>query len=230
MNRKFGITVAVALTIASVSIVGVIVGVVLHEEETFLRTCLPQTEGNELLTSVHEDHCPVVHWEESDFPLCVVTRVLKGANPPPEFRRSVSDAISSVNGNFKRKIFLLNGQGKCATQNPAVAIYGGQPHERHWFEAAGHVTFGRMKSTGRIFSEVYVGNTPSDGVLHYVLMHELGHVLFLAHDEYPSSIMYHEVGDPFFLTKNLKSVLAIQHFSDTDVAAVLEQYPNLPSL
>lgn len=227
-SKRFWITVVIAAVIAVISVVGILFGVLFHKEETFLLTCLPETEGNDLFTSIHEDHCPVVSWEDNAFPLCVYVENTR--NRPTGFLDSLEGAISAVNAEFKRKIFLPGWDESCLRgENPYVSVFSGMPYERHWFEKAGHVAFRRERRDGRLRAAIYVGNTPSDGVLHYVLMHELGHVLFLKHDEYRSSIMHPGVGDPFFFSTP-GSVLEVQHFSDTDVAAIQEQYPNLSKL
>jgi len=92
------------------------------------------------------------------------------------------------------------------------------PYEQGWFEKAGYVEH-RLDPDGALSAEAYIGNTGSITELNWVLLHELGHVIFLAHDDFETSVMYYQSGEPDF-----SSVLNIAHFTDHDVAATKAIY------
>lgn len=198
MKVKHVITVVAALVVAVVVVVLLIVGISTHEEGGLLHPCF----GAPGEIATYDDACPEKRW--SDTPILVGTDEL-------EYTERLRRAVKQANQELRMELFRLSA-------NEAVVDFQfNVPHERGWFEAAGWVQH-RVAANGSLEATVLVGNTGSDQELHYVLMHELGHVLFLDHDDFAASIMHTKIGNLEF--EGAGSTLRVPHFTDHDRALI----------
>ncbi len=127
-----------------------------------------------------------VRWSKSQFPLSVTTSSrgerTKDAN--------VAEAISNVNSQMGFRAFVLWSAD--ADKDPAVQVALDVPAERGWMDAGGDVRFNRA-STGVLSAAVRTCNAGDIATLHKVLVHEFGHVLGLAHDDFEDSAMWPDI-------------------------------------
>lgn len=166
-------------------------GVATHDEPGLLRVCrigdravyVDELEGEEPATCADALE---LRWPREAVPLAV--RVFHGAiengTPPAEELRVVEAAVADFNSQVGFELFALDrgleGPVDVSLVLGAAAELGDPPGEcRH-----------RLRGDGRATSAtVVVRNVPDDATLFRVLLHELGHLAGLAHDDWTGSMM-----------------------------------------
>ena len=198
-RRNLIIGLAIGIPVLVAAIVLLVVGVTTHEEGEFLYPCF-DSSGE---IDHYGDDCQERVW---DAPIKVGTGMAA-------YSKALDRAVRQANQEFGIELFEVS-------QEPMVEFIFNVPHEPNWFEAAGYVRH-YLDDIGRLRATVYIGNTGSDHELHWVLMHELGHVVFLEHDDFPASTMYY-----FVREQDFSSVLNTAHFTDHDSEAIRSRYPD----
>lgn len=159
-----------------------------HTEPVWLFACptvggaAEYTEPVEGSTQRACDDPQPVRWRSSDFPLTVQASSARGHLSPLD-RRVLEGALRAFNAQVGFHAFALS----LDIPFPQVSIVLHVPTEagapaatvRHWLRDDGTI----------VAAMVEVGNVPDDATLHVVLLHEAGHVVGLAHDEWVGSLM-----------------------------------------
>lgn len=181
------------VTIAIVAAVLIAYGVATHEEPGLLEVCRGVNGVAIYIDEVEGDtgggNCAdaaALRWRREDIPLGVrVTHGgAEGGAPSSEELRVVELAVADLNAQVGFELFRLD-RGTGAP--PAVALVLGAPAERgdppgecrHWLRPDGFASS----------AAVVVRNVPDDATIFRVLLHELGHVAGLAHDDWTGSMM-----------------------------------------
>lgn len=145
--------------------IGVIYGVVTHEEPT-----------------VYDSG----QWDRESFPLTVsVERYTSEGNEGAGGDNTVSNVISTVNSRLDFDAYQWAPDGEEAD----VVIVIGVPFEEGWEHPGGNFV---LSGSGSTYTRcaVLTSNTGTTEMLWLTLYHELGHCLGLEHDYYERSIMY----------------------------------------
>ncbi len=178
-NNK--ITYVVIAVLSAMAMGLLIYGALMHEEAGLMGVCFEngipkQYEPN------GADECPPVQWDRDRFPLKVFgTNARPGINyDAAGVTKSAIDAVNSRLGFDAME--WIDGQ------DADVVVTIGYPTGEGFLDAAGGDA--RLtRSDGRLLCFVRTANVSSEEMLHWVLYHELGHCLGLAHDESDQSIM-----------------------------------------
>lgn len=192
--KRWIIGIAVFATIAIAAAVLIVYGVATHDEPGLLEVCrgvngvavyVDEVEGESPQGGACADAAPL-RWRRSDVPIGVnVTHGgTEGGAPPSEELRVAELAVRDFNAQVGFELFELDdGTGA----PPDVSLVLGAPAERgdppgecrHWLRPDGFASS----------AAVVVRNVPDDATVFRVLLHELGHVAGLAHDDWTGSIM-----------------------------------------
>lgn len=137
---------------------------------------------------------PGTTWEKSKFPLAVGAAAYAG----PE-----SDAVSSVQSAIKAVNSRLGFTALALVDGPAdIVVTVGVPQESSNSSPIAYDTLAlkdaggfyrvNAETTGKhwVNCSIETSNTGTLVILHQVLIHEFGHCLGLAHDDFTLSIMY----------------------------------------
>lgn len=178
-----------------VVVILLIVGIVKHDEPTFL-----------------DD---TYSWSRAAFPLKVRGQryIVEGAERPNRSQREALDqAVDVTNQRLGFEALTWAELGSSAD----IVVDMGVPPSETWEAAGGHFA---LTGTDEEYQQcvIYTANTGTQDVLFWVLQHELGHCLGLAHDDFSRSIMY-------------RSQWTVDDFrdrpwiTDADRAAIREKY------
>lgn len=235
-----------AAVLAAVTIALVIYGNVTHSETVFLAYCVngdrieyfQDVEGADIEGtlvdagfSCERQNDPL--WTKSSFPLTVHSVSDSGGVQPEDHVswRVLKQAISDANSQFGFRVFALADR----TKGSVVQYQWGAPYtnERngkaegyvnHYYydsNAVSDLVSGRRNGDQNgLAVKVGVRDVSSDRVAYIITMHELGHVLFLGHDDYTSSVMY-----PLsFDDTNSAFLLNWTRFADADTDAIHSRF------
>lgn len=122
-------------------------------------------------------------WSHADFPIhvCASAYVDEGTVDVPEVVSRVIRTIDNRLG-FKAFAFATPSEG-CSV----VAVLG-EPVDTAWMDPGGAADIDPVRTRGTRCS-IHTANTGTTEILFYVVEHELGHCLGLAHDDWDGSIM-----------------------------------------
>lgn len=181
MKQKTMLVAAGAFSIFCLSLVAY--GVLTHREAGFIPVCW----NNNIIEYGCEENPSFIKWSH----LPVTVRVEAHTKRSADQKDGVTAANSAANVWNKQvgrdMIKIVNG--------PADAVlYWGRPSHDVTKQEGGHVQHYR-KSDASLTAEVYISNTSTVMVRHAILIHEFGHLLGLAHDNFQASPMYHSYID-----------------------------------
>lgn len=159
------------------------VAILTHEEAGLLTAC--DTPSGELN---YEGMCAPVEWEPSQFPLDVVVSTTNPhpAADPGEATRSAIDLINSRLGFTALRISSSSSSEVRIDLETAQEVGVSSMHD-----TGGSALHHREE--GHLWCEIHTWNNGTVEMLDKVLVHELGHCLGLAHDDFPDSAMYPEM-------------------------------------
>ena len=236
---NIAITVVVGLMFVG-GIIALIWGVTRHTEPVFQDVCVWNdgvyytTATNDTLSLDTDVNCSVVPgntlWTKQDFPLRIAA--YDPDNTPltadHEAWRVIDQAIIDTNTQFGFQVFERN------TEKAQVRIQWGVPYEantphgkavgfvRHSYTTLLTQDLVPREDTSERHLEALVGMRAVASIrfAYIVLMHEFGHVIFLAHDDYTASVMY-PVGNDDSTSFDSTNWT---RFTDMDVASVQQSY------
>jgi hypothetical protein len=236
-GKRLAIIMIAAVLVAAVAALGLVLyGVLTHREGGLLLVCWDRVgygataryvdEGVE--GSYEEGACErprELVWAPKQIPLTVLPSESRSGQSPrslPEddFRsRALKAAINDINGQLGFRLFKMVPPAP----GSSVFVFFGTPMETRREGAvhrppSGSVYHSRtysLESTISIRSDVEASNR----LLHLVLVHELLHVAGLAHDNYPSSIMF-----PLLHDDTTDDVMRTQHISWHDRRLLRRMY------
>lgn len=184
MNIKSKIIIISVISLVSVAIIGSIVyGVVSHTEAGLLRVCW--TSGG--AADYNQDNCSFpqeIRWQERDFPLSVSGNV--------EDSTEITSAIEIVNSQMGCELLRQVPRAQLGgLLAPRVRVTLNDTATVH-VDRVGGLTNHGMVENGDIYAAVSTFMLTNSYMTMRTLVHEFGHVLGLAHDDFRSSIMFPE--------------------------------------
>lgn len=220
-RTKLGVLLAVFGALLLSALIGIGVGLYRHTEPTFLLVCWQDDESAIYVSGIEGGNTgpcstPVeLHWHPDVLPLDVRIVALSGMAFDLNFDLEVQAtraAIRTINARLGYQALNFSlGHGD-------VLVHFGIPSElgapvadcRHF----------ALNGTGLAYrAEIRVRNVEGAIELHQVMVHELGHALGLAHDDYQGSVMYWGTGDVLW-----PESLASTWISDADAEALRNRY------
>jgi len=236
-------TIVFAVVLAIVVAVLLIVGITGHDEATFMEVCrhgdrvLYFDQGIEGERSDGEVACERTTeplWTKASFPLTVTALSHDGKvlQRDHDAWRAIDQALEDANSQFGFQAFQKVAPGSPATVTIFWGVpYGNGPAERaegyvsHFYNRDGStdlVSGNEACDSNGLCAHVGIRAIASERVSYIVLVHELGHVLFLGHDDYTASVMY-----PLsFDDSEDATIVNWTRFVDGDVDAIQERFSN----
>lgn len=186
MNTGTKIQIGVATAIAILSVSTLTYAIIMHEtgqtdEPGFMTACFNQQGLAEFDLDVCEHgNLPTgeITWEPSNIPLTVRT---SGQEPPS----SLIYAMAQINSQAGCTLLVLSDESEAD-----VIVFPNTPMSTG-DHPGGSTIFRREGDTQRSYIDIFASSAGSN-VLSKIYMHELGHVLGLAHDPWQGSIMRHQ--------------------------------------
>lgn len=222
MKRKQIIVLAVAAVIAVAAVVLLIVGLTTHRERTLLEVCwspdgragyLGDVEKNESVTCTgHEE----LVWPRKQLPITLTAvEDLEASFSLSDGDRRVKvlrQAIQNISRELGFEAFVWTP----VDTTSSIVYFGGAVNAD---PSPGHIAHRRTESG--LEADVFIRSDveSSDRLLYRVLMHELLHVLGLAHDDFQASIMF-----PVMLDDTVEGSMSAAHVTDVDRARLRELY------
>ena len=221
--RTWGLGVLVLAVIAAGFVA---YGVITHKEAGLLRVCWTGNsatyvddldgEGDKALACKHP--IPLI-WPQKQIPLSVVvldanSNVLKES---AEGSRLVRDAMDDFNLQVGKLIFEIT---KGSEEDPDVVVIWGVPSVPRAkgsdsYKVGGYVS--HTKIGGTMQAIVKIRDVSENRTAFLTVLHELGHVAALAHDDFINSLMY-----PQLVTSELTTTTA--RITDSDVRLLRTTY------
>lgn len=181
-------------TASKVMVVGVLVlilavlvllpiAILTHEESGLLTAC--DTESGSLN---YGGACYQVEWEPSQFPLDVYATT---SNPEPaaEVGEAVSSAVDLINSRLG---FTALRMSRSVSSDIRIDFETAQDVSTSAMTDPGGSALHHREESG-LWCQVRTWNNGTVELVDRVLVHELGHCLGLAHDDFSDSAMYPEV-------------------------------------
>jgi hypothetical protein len=159
-------------------------------------------------------------WEESNFPLILSTNIYTPDRSrqaiDPGTSRTAIRAAERWNDAVGQELFYVEDWVGPAGGRARIFINIGVPSEEGWMDPGGTAVI-ITESDGWQHCLIETSNSGSSEILFYVIMHELGHCLGLAHDTWEGSIMRRTQGS----AADLRDAPRI---SDHDTALLRNRY------
>jgi len=225
---NIGITVGAAV-LAAVVIFLIVWGVTHHSEGEMLQVCWTDDgRPGYIDTSQIEEGEPVngpcdrpeeLVWPQKQIPIAVTATTPDGEalGPDSDESKALAHAVSDFNSQVG--FTLLRMERELGSANAVVRL-GGAFQAGGESPPPGYVTHRRMPG-GQLRANVYIrSDVAADSrLLHVVLLHEFGHLVGLAHDDFTLSIMY-----PLSREEWGSGEMSTAHVTDRDKANLRHRY------
>lgn len=219
------------------AVIGVFIGSIIYKEGESLEVCwtnegiaIYEENSEELGIEIEKDTCERFEkysFQKEQIPITIALYNCEDPPQPLKDKAQIRDIESSIRSFNREGGFELFKLGALFSSNDdsAGAAYVNCAF-RHEFRGQNYeFPKGRIqhyRSGGRIKFNMWIraDAASSSQVLRSIFIHELGHVVFLAHDKYPTSRMYYKIPEIAY-DKNLQ-----QHtfLSDTDRRLLITKY------
>lgn len=218
---NIGITVGAAV-LAAVVIFLIVWGVTHHTEGEMLQVCwvngearyTDDTEGS----SGSCDRPEELAWPEKQIPITVTPTTPDGQvlGEDSDESKALAHAVTDFNRQVGFRLFRMERELGSAS---AVVRLGGAFRSGGESPPPGHVTHRRVATglRGHVFVRSDV--VADSRLLHVVLLHELGHLAGLAHDDFTLSIMF-----PLAREEWESGEMSTAHVTDRDKANLRHRY------
>jgi hypothetical protein len=221
--RTWGLSVIVLAVIAAGFVA---YGVITHKEGGLLKVCwtnnsatyVDDLEGEGEKSLACKNPTPLI-WPQKQIPLSVV---VLGANnnmlkEQDEGSRLVRDAMNDFNFQIGKLVFEI---AKTSEEDPDVVVIWGVPSVPRAkgsdsYKVGGYVS--HTKIGGTMQAIVKIRAVAEERTAFLTVLHELGHVIALTHDDFINSLMY-----PRLVTTELTTTTA--RITDSDVRLIRTTY------
>jgi len=220
------ITVVAAL-MAVAAVVLIVWGVTHHEEGGLLEVCWDEDGRAHYIEGIEGETRPCegpqeLVWPHEQIPLTIAPVSAEGeplgADTPQV--RVLGQAITNLNRQVGFELLRL---GSGLQPSDAEARFGGalEAGEGGVDHPPGYVSHMRLGGTEQIRASVHIRSDveSADALLHGVLLHELLHVVGLAHDDFRASLMYPRTADDW----DAGYAISTAHVTDHDIG-LLQRY------
>jgi hypothetical protein len=224
-KKKNILAVVLAAVLVTVAIFGVVWGVTHHSEETLLRICWNDSQaeyvGETEVKSIDcLDQTEELIYPKQQIPLTVTTISYSNNLLTSDARDSkvIESAIDTINSQFGFELMKMvyrtdaineNGLIKTSVIVHTQAAY--TPSSRVLSSKVPGWAIHSRRSDGSIQCDVYIRGGLSERFMYRVAVHELGHAIGFAHDDFRGSVMYPLTADDTESEHMLPS-----RFTDTD--------------
>lgn len=196
------------------AIIGISIGIANHQEEGLLNVVW--TDNRATYEPIRDEVTTELTWPKEQIPILISVIDPAGEYLPisSEEVNEVRQAIDDFNDQVGFDLFEFSSTPDVED----ASVIWGLPIEVGRNSPAGLVSHRRL-SNGEIQGLVRLWETTSIRTTHQVLMHELGHLIGLAHDDFQDSLMY-----PTYQDNNLGESTGSIRITDSDVALLKRLY------
>lgn len=231
-RKPVNIAITIGAAVLTLVALGLIVwGVTTHTEGGLLKVCWHNSiaqylpEETEIIEEIDQEHVKCdrtqeLVWPKTQIPITFAPLSAEGkrlTEDSPEVR-----ALEHATADFNRQVgFQLFGVGSGLDATHASARFGRAFETGPVIIPPGAVTHVRLGRNGplRGYLDVRSDVVSDVRLLHVVLLHELGHMAGLRHDDFTLSIMYPVIQDDWQL-----STMSQAHVTDADRARLRKLY------
>lgn len=174
------ITIGIAIAISILAVILVTIAIVTHDEQTMMTAC--NTDHGRF---DYTGECFPVRMSGSP-PFVIDIHLEGGRTYNMNYVAILESEVSSLNIRLGRNILVLSdvNDGVCSGD---ICYMPEQPRSDDWIDSAG--TASHYMNGGKC--AIKTSNTGNIELESMVLLHEIGHCLGLAHDDFDISIMRH---------------------------------------